>query len=158
MSKPLRERVEIKLTPVVGFVERKVLPVLKVGLPLLLVVFLFFSCGPGAPWLSLVRFKWLVEHRMDPVELQRWATNLIAQHPDGYGDYHPANPPPGFDRIAGYAHGVLISKGSTTSEPFVLIGGTRVDPGLMVGSPTLICTSSDVIPWKPGIYFYKAHD
>src|ERR1017187_1376553 len=158
MTESVEEKVGRKLGPVVGFVERRLVHALKIGLPLLVFVWLIFSCSPAAPWLSLIRFEWQVKRHVDTVQLQQWATNLLAQHPGGYADNNPTNPPPGFDRVRGYWHGFRTGGGSTTSERCVLIGGGRTEPSLMVGSPTLRSTSPRAVPWKPGIYFLMPHE
>jgi hypothetical protein len=114
--------------------------------------------SPVGPWLSLKNLERQVKRNMDPMELQQWATNLLAGYPGEssyYVDYYGTNLPPGLKKVRGYYHWVRIGAGDELEPRIVIFGGTRTEPYLLVGSPTFVITNSGAILWKPGIYFVK---
>jgi hypothetical protein len=93
---------------------------------------------------------------MDPAELQQWACELLARHPGEnvyYMDYYGTNLPAGLKKVSGFYHWVRIGTGDEFERRVVVFGGTRVEPYLLVGSPTFVYTNAGAVLWKPGIYF-----
>jgi len=110
---------------------------------------------------SLVR---QVTNNIDPVELQQWATNLLAHHEGEYSfdDSYDTNIPAGLKKVQGFPlimrvdperHDFLVAE----SPKIWIFCGTKGGPFLVVGYPTLATPSNqNIIPWKPGMFF--VHD
>ena len=113
--------------------------------------------SPLRTWLNMKYLEHQVKSNIDPVELQRWATNLLAQYPNSglgvgqnyYYDFNGTNLPTGLRNVKGYNHAVIVWE----SNVWVFCGGKDV-PFLAVGSSAftpkygLRCDR-----WKPGVYF-----
>jgi hypothetical protein len=117
--------------------------------------------SPLEPWVNLKVFEHQVKSNVNPIELQRWATNRLADrssgdHPvDYYGTNfsHNTNFPSGFNQIRNYKDGVHIYTGDK-QESIRIFDSTIGGPILVVGSQSLAQpTNGTVILWKPGIYF-----
>ena len=123
-----------------------------------------YDVSPLKPWLNLKFLEHQVKSNIDPMELQQWATNLLAYHSSeipNYNDFHGTNLPSGLKRVIGFSHAVQIFPGWKQLEPNVRVfcGGAKGAPFLVVGSPSLRTpTYSNVMPWKPGIYFVGSGD
>jgi hypothetical protein len=90
---------------------------------------------------------------VDPISLQRWATNLLAQHPNESWLNPGTNIPPGLDRA--FRHGMHVLIGGNPSHVAVF-DGEKGGPFLRVGPPLYFVSTNDVdyiiTEWKPGIY------
>jgi hypothetical protein len=113
--------------------------------------------SPLLPWLSLKVLEHQVKSNIDPTELQRWATNMLAHYPypgekHFYYDFNGTNLPAGLKKVKGYNHAVIVWGGR---EPNVWVFcGSKGGPFLAVGSPTFTPHYRlTMISWKPGIYF-----
>ncbi|MDB6108987.1 MAG: hypothetical protein JWR69_737 [Pedosphaera sp.] len=118
--------------------------------------------SPLRPWLELKILERQVKKNVEPMELQRWATNLLAQYSgttthflDYYGGNFSegTNFPSGLKKVGEYDHGMHI----LTGDPSVAIFGmSKGEPFLVVGAPSLATPTNGtrtIIPWRPGIYF-----
>ncbi|HZM05121.1 MAG TPA: hypothetical protein VFC44_19150 [Candidatus Saccharimonadales bacterium] len=94
---------------------------------------------------------------MDPVELQRWATNMLAHHAGEYSfdDSYDQNAPAGLKKVKGFDLIIRVRPDAEPPEIWVFCG-SKGGPFLVVGPPTLITpTNQNIIPWKPGMYFVR---
>lgn len=103
-----------------------------------------------------------IEETIDPAALQSWATNLLANHPDGSNYENGAlRAFPGLKKIwkKGGPSGVSIQGGGREEDRFVFItwGDAGGHWGLSVGPTSFV----PYIPqhgsrmWKPGVYFWR---
>jgi len=123
---------------------------------------LWYARSPLRPWLKLKTFEHQVKKNVDPMELQQWATNLIAQHSgeiehrdEYYGKKFDdgTNFPLGLKKVGGFRHGMHIFTDERQSSVGIF-GMGNGGPFLKVGSSSLAApTNQTFIPWKPGIYF-----
>jgi hypothetical protein len=122
-------------------------------------LFVIYVRSPLRPWLRVRSLERQVKSNIDPIELQQWATNLLAQHSDGlrlYEDFDGTNLPSGLKRVKGFGQAVTIIPHGPGKEPDVCVfcGGPKGEPFLVVGPPSLGTPKSpSLIPWQPGIYF-----
>ena len=123
---------------------------------------LWYARSPLRPWLKLKTFEHQVKKNVDPMELQQWATNLIAQYAgeiehrdEYYGKKFDdgTNFPLGLKKVGGFRHGMHIFTDERQSSVGIF-GMGNGGPFLKVGSSSLAApTNQTFIPWKPGIYF-----
>lgn len=123
---------------------------------------LWYARSPLRPWLELVSFERQVKKHVDPMELQQWATNLIAQHSgemehrDEYSDKKfndGTNFPLGLKKVGCFRQGMYIFTDERQRSVGVFGMGDG-GPFLKVGSSSLAApTNQTFILWKPGIYF-----
>ncbi len=125
--------------------------------------------SPLMPWLSLKSLEWQVKRNIDPVELQQWATNRIAEDLSGAGyrvdhdgnpfvGYHGTNFPTGLQNLKIYREGMgVIIRGGLVPHVQIFCQPRQKAshyPFLIVGRSALSSpTNGTVIAWKPGIYF-----
>ena len=106
-------------------------------------------------WFSFRWFEFRVKRSVDPIELQQWATNLLAQHGSdfgGYEDFDGTNVPSRIREFKGRYPGVRIF---APGEVCVFCDSKGVS-FLVVGPPSLSTpTNQNFSPWKPGIYFVR---
>jgi hypothetical protein len=102
---------------------------------------------------QLYLFQFKASRRVNPVELQQWATNLLKQFPNGYNDPKGTNLPSEVAHIR--THRPSAIAGTMNEEAAVLLFWGRGEPALVVGSPRFVSTNSGAKMWKPGIYFLK---
>ena len=93
-------------------------------------------------WFRLRHFENTLRSQMDPITLQKWAINVIEQHPAWNG----TNLPPGAEKV-GYWPNVVVHK-----DYVVLFGGGHGAPELLVGAPSFTWSDESTRMWKPGIY------
>ena len=107
-------------------------------------------------WFSVRWLKYQVTRNVDPLELQQWATNLLAQHAGdlgGYQDFYGTNMPSGLKKVrAGYPS-VQFHFGE---DEVWIFGDRKGSPFLLVGAPSLSTPiNQNIFPWKPGMYFVR---
>lgn len=106
-------------------------------------------------WFSLRWLEYQVKRNADPMELQNWATNLLAKHGGNLGvyqDFYGTNMPPGLRKVKVDYPNVQIF---TPGEVWVY-GSHKGSPFLVVGAPSLPTpTNQNIHPWKPGMYFVR---
>ena len=117
---------------------------------------------PLGTWLRAKSLEFQVKSNVDPVKLQEWATNLLAQHMGAhYQDFYGTNSnvPSGLNKVKGFGHiDVEIMQDIDPEKSVVgVFCDSKGGPILVVGKPTLVTPKSiSIIPWKPGIYFAGA--
>ena len=114
------------------------------------------------PWIDLKALERQAQRNLDATELQRWAMNLIAQHPSeitsfdqyyGTNFYSSTNFPSGLRKIDLFSHGMNIL---ANNRDVAIFGMGKGGPFLKVGAPSLTApTNQTFIQWKPGIYFVR---
>ena len=112
------------------------------------------------PWIDLKALQRQAQRNLDATELQRWAMNLIAQHPSeftsfdqyyGTNFYSSTNFPSGLRKIDLFSHGMNIL---VNNRDVAIFGMEKGGPFLKVGTPSLTApTNQTFIQWKSGIYF-----
>lgn len=99
-------------------------------------------------WRQFFEFKHNVQAHCDPVEIQRWAIRLQAEHGPDYKDETGTNLPPGFSQLSKHPPCV-----ATFSDGCVAIGWGRYQT-IYAGSSNYICLRPAEM-WTPGVYFDK---
>jgi hypothetical protein len=102
--------------------------------------------------------RWLAfqaKRSVNPVELQKWATNLLANHGRrlrGYQDFYGTNMPSSLRKVMPGYPNVKIHN----PDEVWVCGESKGGPFLVVGAPSLVTpTNQNIFPWKPGIYFVR---
>lgn len=109
-------------------------------------------------WLSMKNLERQVKHNISPAELQQWATNLLAKSSGNDADSDATKLPPGLQRVWGYGHDVRVFhvEGQAPEVAVFCSMDKGGGPWLVIGAPSLaIPTNSNIILWKPGIYFMR---
>ena len=108
---------------------------------------------------ELRQFAERVEVSVDPIALQMWATNTLAQH--ARGDIPVSEIPDYVRRITRQSPAVSVSSAGddgARSCVWIVYGGGFGHWGLKVGGPDFRVPAdtdwSYYIEWKPGIYFW----
>ena len=133
---------------------------------LLCTVALLLWCdrSPLSSWVELKTFEHQMKVNVDPMELQQWATNLIAkrsgqirQGVQSYGkDFHDSPYfPSGLKKVGWFRDGIELYAGG--ADPSVAIFAlTKGGPFIVVGAPSFVYSNNMMfILWKPGIYFVE---
>ena len=105
-------------------------------------------------WFSVRWLEYQVKSNADPIELQQWATALIAQHGGdvgGYQDYYGTNLPAGLRKVKAGHPNVTIWEG----RKVWLFGDAKGSPFLVISPVSATPTNQNIFPWKPGIYFVR---
>jgi hypothetical protein len=105
-------------------------------------------------WFSVRWLRYQVTKNADPIELQQWATSLLAKHGgelSGYQDFYGTNMPSGLRKVqAGYPNVRIWERrevwvfGDRKGSPFLVISPTSPTP-----------TNQNIFPWQDGIYFVR---
>jgi hypothetical protein len=106
-------------------------------------------------------FQKQAKKSLNPNELQNWAVPIIAQHDKGYRI--PNEELPSSVRKIGQAGNVvgLVSEWAGTKPKVLIIywGGGFGTWGLIVGERNYAGPREDsnsrVVPWSPGVYFFR---
>jgi hypothetical protein len=103
-------------------------------------------------WLSVRWLQYQVKRNVNPVELQQWATNLLAQHRgDYYEDFEGTNVPAGVAKVQRYPAVRIHGPGNV-----IVFSDIKGGPFLVVGSPSDPTPASEnIFPWRPGMYFVR---
>jgi hypothetical protein len=129
-----------------------------------IVLLIVYIRSPLGPWLRTKSLVRQVTNNMDPAELQKWATNLLANHAGEYSfdDSYDTNVPAGLKKVKGFDRIMRVFPErhdwlSAERPKIWIFCGTKGGPFLVVGPPALATPSNqNIIPWKPGMYF--VHD
>ena len=122
--------------------------------------------SPVLPWLELKSFEREVKRNVDPVALQQWAINLLADHAwDSRYDHQLSgtNMPAGLSGVEAFGSKARIYLEGSPANCIRIwrITPPKTDYGsyLVVGGPSLPSPASwfkgetQIDQWKPGIYF-----
>ncbi len=130
---------------------------IQVGLLGIIALLLTCALSPLGPWLHLKKLEWQVKRNVDPVELQQWAMNLLAQHPYEHWENYfgkslddGTNFPSGLNKVGCFNP---IMKVLARDGEVAIFCDSKGGPFLVVGPPSLVKNFPTGILWKPGIYF-----
>lgn len=128
------------------------------SLPLVIVLMGFITYGayplvrPVFVWHRFVR---RVKAEVDPLALQRWATNFLALHPDDYFfDVRGTNAPVDIIRL----YRLRPSVATLPERRSVIIAWGRGHPSIHVGGPDFVSTNRAAQMWVPGVFLAKPTD
>ena len=131
--------------------------IVNVVVATLIVIFFYFNCESDRQF-SGVEGK--IRERISPVDLQKWATGLLAQYPSetqlrvaDLGTNFPSQLRGLAPRLFGSA---IYVHGGDSVPSVVLRWGTGGlgSTGVWVGPTNFVCSHPSRL-WVPGIYFYQ---
>ena len=135
--------------------RRKLVAVLAGGITLFSVGYSAWVLDHLNHWFTVRWLAFQAKRRVNPVELQQWATNLLAIHGrrlGGYQDFYGTNMPSSLRKVMPGYPNVRIN----SPDEVWICGESKGGPFLVVGAPSLATpTNQNFFPWKPGIYFVR---
>ena len=146
-------------------ITRRLLIWISVSIICAVALLLWCDRSPLLPWLELTILEHQVKGNIDSIELQQWASNLIAQHSvetssqlqySGRNFTENTNFPSGLKKVGRFGNGINILVGGPIAA-VKIFDLSKGGPFMVVGSPSFIYSNNlidkTVIQWKPGVFF-----